>query len=223
MPSPGPSSSKKLLPKLAGGASAEHPVRVVLLVRRGPDSAPTGLSRCAIAVGMLEALLENMNVVVLDDKPLDLDERDQLFDAAARALVARNGELGPVSTAPPELSLAPFASPLLVVVGAYLAAQDGHDRLPETRVGLLEELVGHEDRYWDATAHGLGTDGALRQRVVALATLAGASTEAEAVDLLRLLPDLVGEGGVLLGRLARWAHTLSRSPLVESPRTRPAR
>jgi len=44
--------------------------------------------------------------------------------------------------------------------------------------------------------------------VVALATLAGADSEAEAVGLLPLLPDLASEGSLLLGRLARW-RTLS--------------
>jgi len=46
----------------------------------------------------------------------------------------------------------------------------------------LEDLVVHEDRYWAATADGLGTDETLPRRVVALATLAGADTEPESFE-----------------------------------------
>ncbi len=75
-----------------------------------------------------------------------------------------------------------FASPLLVLIAAYLAVHsDAHD-LPATRGDLLEDLVVHEDRYWAATADGLGTDETLRRRVVALATLAGADTEPESFE-----------------------------------------
>ncbi len=75
---------------------------------------------------------------------------------------------------------------------------------------MFDELLAHERRYWKSSAEAqkLDTDGVLRQRVVALSTLAGAVDEAHAVELLRLVPDLATASSERLGRLARWAHAL---------------
>ena len=79
---------------------------------------------------------------------------------------------------------------------------------------MFDELLAHEQRYWRVSdeACGLGCDAVLRQRVVSLATLAGAVDEAHAVELLRLLPDLANASSERCGRIARWAHGLYPGP-----------
>ena len=57
----------------------------------------------------------------------------------------------------------------MVVIAAYLAVHG--DAVPATRRALLDELVGHEDAYWQRTVDPKRTSGVLRRRVVALATL----------------------------------------------------
>ena len=111
---------------------------------------------------------------------------------------------------------ATFASPLLVVVAAYLAVHGdrrpaGHPRRAARGAGRARGplLAGHR--------RGLGTDEALRRRVVALATLAGADGEGEAVGLLRLVPDLADANAERRGRLARWAHDLYPGPRWWNP------
>jgi tetratricopeptide (TPR) repeat protein len=207
-----------VLPVLAAGASVEHPVRVLLLVRAAPRRSRDWAEALRRRGDILDAVLDCMDLRVLDDEPLSPDERETLFRAAARAFAARAERLmaQPSSSG---LGLAMFASPLLVVVAAYLAVHGEPGDLPSTRTGLLDGLTAHEDRYWaaTATASGLDIDEALRQRVVALASLSGADSEAEAVGLLRLVPDLAGEGSQLLGRLARWAHSLYPGPRWWNP------
>jgi hypothetical protein len=98
----------------------------------------------------------------------------------------------------------------MVVIAAYLAGHHHSEGVPTTRSELLDELLAHEQRYWKATsqAGGLAYDGALRRRVVALATLAGADSEDEASELLRIVPDLSDEQSRQRRHLARWMHEL---------------
>ena len=130
-----------------------------------------------------------------------------MFAATAGALASREDNALTPSEPSDELEQTVFASPLMVVIAAYLAVhrntrspQSGGGGLAErggagsrTTAGeLFDELLAHERRYWKASAEAqeLDTDEVLRQRVVALATLAGAVDEAHAVELLRLVPDL---------------------------------
>jgi hypothetical protein len=189
-----------ILPALAASASEQHRVRVLLLVRA--HNWGTLLRHHSDA---LDAVLDDIDVRTLEALPLEFDERCALFAAAAGALAARNGDAVGVPAAPDELEHVVFVSPLTVVIAAYLAvhrdprsARDGGgfgERAEgswTTAGELFDELLAHERRYWKASAdaRGLDTDEVLRQRVVALATLAGAAAEAHAVELLRLVPDL---------------------------------
>jgi hypothetical protein len=215
-----------ILPQLAAGASEQHPVRVLLLVRARPGRGGDWSAVLRHHSDGLDAVLDEIDVpVVLESLPLDGEERRALFAATAGALASRedNALTSPVPS--DELDQTVFASPLMVVIAAYLAVhrdtrspQSGGGGLAErdgagsrTTAGeLFDELLAHERRYWKATAEAqkLDTDEVLRQRVVALATLAGAVDEAHAVELLRLVPDLATASSERLGRLARWAHAL---------------
>jgi hypothetical protein len=202
-----------LLPPLVEGATPEHPVRVLLLVRSGRGAHDDWSEPLRGRGDWLDSALDDMDQDVLDDKPLDLADRTQLFSETVDALV----RLYPAPTADghlasaherPDLLVAPdFGVPLLVVIAAYLSAHGEHD-IPVTRSGLLQELVLHEDRYWRSTDVGGSLDQALRAQIVALGTLAGADTESEATQLLRLLRDLSDASAERLGQLARWVHGL---------------
>ena len=199
-----------LLPRLAACATAEEPVRALLLIRarRGEDwTAP--LRNVSEA---LDVLVDDMGVDVLNRVPLDETSRLALFASAAAAFAehASNARAVP---APPETLEGPvYATPLLVVIRAYLEVH-GDTVGTLSRSDLLEELLAHEDRYWSATGPDAPSDPVLRRRVVAFATLAGASSEADAADRLRLVPDLVDADKGRRRALARWANALYQGRL----------
>jgi len=198
-----------VLPVLAAQASAEHRVRVLLLVRTAPLHNGDWTEVLRHRSDALDAVLDDFDDArVLDDAPLKPVESRTLFRAAAGAF-ATHGKPAIISAPEPPavLNETVFTNPLLVVIAAYMAVYSDQ-ALPITPTELLDELIAHEDRYWQASADGLGTDKALRKRVVALATLAGAVSEGEAMELLRLIPDLVDASAERRGRLARWTHKL---------------
>ncbi|MGI8806887.1 MAG: tetratricopeptide repeat protein [Acidimicrobiales bacterium] len=201
-----------LVPALAARATAEHPVRVLLLVRARRGTDWTALLRGGSEA--LDALVDDMELDVLADLPLVGGSRRELFAAAAREFASRvAGATAP--GAPDSLESPTFATPLLVVIRAYLAvhgsiAVHGSTEGPRSRSELLDELLGHEDRYWRKNGPGAPEDPVLRRRVVALATLAGARDEADAAERLRLVPDLARADDERLRALARWANGLYR-------------
>ncbi|MEA2188304.1 MAG: hypothetical protein QOK16_3315 [Solirubrobacteraceae bacterium] len=200
-----------LLPWLAATATAEHPVRVLLLVRSAPRPGKDWAAVLRDRGDALDVVLDDVEQHLLEDLPLELAERHAVFASATQAFAARqNTTLDMPAAVTDELGQSVFTSPLMVVIAAYLAVHDPAGALPGTRSGLLDELLAHERRYWKASADSVcpGTDDVLRRRVVALATLAGAASEAQATDLLRVVPDLQDESVRERGRLARWAHGL---------------
>ena len=208
-----------LLPALAGGASAEHPVRVLLLVRSG---ARDGDWRALLRGrgDWLNAQLESTDPQVLDKEPLTPDQRAVLFTATAAAF-ARREQPNPTRapTVPvPTLDGPTFATPLMVVVAAYLTVHES-PKLPTTRQALLDALAEHEDRYWRLASEkaALGLDEDLRARIVALATLAGAGSEGEAAGVLALLPDMEGAKPERCRLLARWVRDLYPGPRWWNP------
>ena len=206
-----------LLPLLAASATVQCPVRVLLLVRTPPKH--TGDWREALQNNgdWLDAVLDKFDTSVLEEMPLDRSERVSLFSAAAHAFAARaEGAVAPQD--PPEvLEQDAFASPLLVVIGAYLAVHGSPD-LPSSTAELLDELLTHEQHHWSETAGGLfDHDEVLPRRVVALATLAGAENEGSAVELLRLLPDFSNTDTERRGRIARWVNNAYPGPRFWNP------
>ena len=195
-----------IAPLLNAYATVEHPVRLVLLVRSKPREGGdwTGVLRRR-RHDELDVLLDDATQRTLEDLPLDRDARDTLFEVAATALTGRaNTETVPAMPAVLEQEV--FSSPLMVVIAAYLAVHG--DAVPATRRALLDELVGHEDAYWQRTVDPKRTPALLRRRVVALATLTTAADEQSATELLRLLPDLRTVDSERVHELAGWAADL---------------
>ncbi len=202
-----PEQLELLLPLLKDRASAEHPVRVLLLVRAGPRRTEDWTEALRGQSEWLDAVVDECDTRVLEDMPLDSSERQALFNAAAGAFA---GRVEP-PVAPPEspkvLAEQIYSSPLLVVIAAYLAVH-GDTPLPSSRAGLLDDLLEHEHRYWRASAVGLFSDDVLPRRVVALATLLNPKDEAAAARLLGLLPNLSDANAERRTSLALWVHKL---------------
>ncbi len=192
-----------LLPLLASRATRDAPVRVLLLVRAGPKRTSDWAEAMRNQSDTLDNLLDECAVHVLDELSLAPQERLELFTAAAAAFADRLGVDTP--GAPVELADSPaFAGPLLIVLAAYLATQ-GTDA-PATREELLRAVVAHEERYWRSSSANIFADQDQARRVIALTTLVAAGSESEAIDRLRLLPDLADAPAERLGLIARWAR-----------------
>lgn len=191
-------------------ASQAHPVRVLLLVRARPGGEQDWAAALRQRSDALDVVLDDASGLALDDEPLGESDRNALFISAAGALAAHAAGPLQVPDAPDALSREVFATPLMVVIAAYLALHGDPDSLPTTRAALLDELLAHEARHWKATAsaRGLGVDAELQQRVVALSTLAGADNETQATEVLRLLDDLNDASTKQRGEIARWVRDL---------------
>ncbi len=207
---------KLLLPLLVAHATVEAPVRLLLLVRAAPRRTTDWTERLRNRNRVLDSLLDDCEVRVLEDLPLEVPEREALFEAAASAFAARADPTAFPPLPPKVLEEKDFASPLLVVIAAYLAVH-GNPAPPSNRAALLDEVLEHEQNYWLASASDLFRDEVLPRRVVGLATLAGAETEAEAAELLRLLPDLEDAPAERRLQLARWVHDQYQGPRWWNP------
>ena len=146
-----------VLPWLAEQATTEWPVRVLLLVRAAPRRSDDWTEPLRGRGDWLDAVLDDVQLRVLDDLPPTPGERAALFGSAATAFAARaqpDAVPGTVAVPEPSTALAgpAFTSPLLISVAAYLAVQDPDGRMPTSRTDLLTELMTHEDRHWQATA-----------------------------------------------------------------------
>jgi hypothetical protein len=135
-----------------------------------------------------------------------------------------------IGVAAPAVRVVPDEAPTPVLVlhaAALLAVLDARDRPAgqgqpapvRARVGVLDELLAHEGRYWHgaAAAAGLtgpgGLDVATERRAVAVACLLGAHTraEADAAAALARVPGL-GDSQALRGKAARWLRQLYPAP-----------
>lgn len=204
-----------LLPLLKSKATIEQPVRVLLLVRAAPSQAKNWASHLRNQIDALDAVLDECEVRILDDVPLEHEDRMKVFEAAAGAFAGRMGRDPSLVTAS-KLEEEVFSNPLMLVIAAYLAAH-GNDSPPSSQSELLDEVLAHERRYWRQSSAGLGVDDVLLERLVALATLTSADSENDAASRLRLLPDLVDAPAERRTRLARWVQEQYPGPRWWNP------
>jgi tetratricopeptide (TPR) repeat protein len=199
-----------VLPILATQASREHPMRVLLTIRSRAASVDDVRRVLYGRDDALDVVTDDATVDLLSKLPFGVDERARLATIAVEAISRRLGREAAPDMVPDGGDHA-LTTALMVLIASYLAVVDGE--VPTTRSELLDGLLRHEDRYWSKTAAsaGLSVDEALRRRVVAFATLAGTGTsefEAQATQLLRLVPDLAETIEERRRALARWAHEL---------------
>jgi hypothetical protein len=209
-----PEQVEILLPLLSAKASQQSPVRVLLLVRDMPDSRGDWASRLADRIDALDAVLDECDIRYLEDAPFGLAERHRLFEDAVSALT-EHLKLPQAEVAAPDLRDEVFDGPLMVVIAAYLAAQG--EEAPATREGLLDEVLAHESRYWREGSAEIDADDTLLERMVAVATLVTAESEAQAAKHLRLLPDLRDAPRERRNRLARWLRAQYPGPRWWNP------
>ncbi len=209
-----PEQVELLLPLLSAKATQHSPVRVLLLVRGGPDRGSDWASRLAGRVDALDAVLDECEVRYLEDAPFGVAERRKLFAAAVPALAERL-QGSPASAPAPDLQDEVFENPLMVVIAAYLAAHG--EEAPTTREGLLDEVLAHERRYWREGSAEIDADEALLESLVALATLVNADSQERAAERLRLLSDLSDASAERRNRLARWVRAQYPGPRWWNP------
>ena len=204
------------LSALERSASALAPVRVLLLSRPSAGSlAGQALEplreQPAVSGPVLQAVdtAKDRSAAASGLAPGD---RDALFQAALTAFGrAWHGDgWTPPATAAADLSQARYAWPLDVLLEAFDAALSGPHWQPIARPPV-DRALDHESRHWAARMPGFPAR--VRRECVALATLAGARSDAEAAALLDLVPDLAAEPAAAARRQAgEWLHGLYAGP-----------
>ena len=208
----------RLVEELAA-CSPRPPVRIMLLVRRRATRAELLAIFNEQRQEEFDALLRRAPLSRLDEADTDVD-RLELFDHALRDFDALLGETAGQPRRP-RLRAAHFAQPLYVLTAAMLMRTS-----PEADVDALSErdllrtlLAEHEADHWHRWDHrrGLGLDPADQRAAVAVATLLGASGEAEALTVVRLIPGHGEESESRLIAIARWLAQLYPTTLAVDP------
>ena len=199
------------------GSSA--PARVVLLVRQPSTNAALAaedpLEQWVSVVRpygdeVADQLLDEARVVVLNEKPFISEDRRQLFD---RALAAYQPKEAPKNDARIDLDVGLYEQPLMIVMAGFLAARNPDEALPHTSDGLFEAILEHEAKYWRLTAEDAKLDLTSDElaTLVAVATLTNVADEAEADEVLGLVPSHKGASLRDTRRASKWLSGLYRS------------
>jgi hypothetical protein len=107
------------------------------------------------------------------------------------------------------------------------ADADGGEAGPLSFGQIAAALMEHEERRWQALANmadwgsGARPRSELQQRCIAALALLGAADRAEAVAVLRHVPELADRDGERLADIASWAATLYPSASGATPRIQP--
>ena len=185
--------------------------------RGGPDMRVLLLARSAGEWWQtLLASAEKRAAAVIEAVPVELGPvpaaggAQELYAEAlaafARRLQAQCPDARLTLADPAPLVLVIHAAALLTVIDHAVGA--GH-RQVSSAMGVLEDLLGHEARYWakSAAARGLTMDLSVLRLAVASGCLIGADSQTSATALLSRIPDLQ-DSAEQRGRVARWLHDL---------------
>ncbi|MEU3459394.1 trypsin-like peptidase domain-containing protein [Streptomyces sp. NPDC006733] len=176
-----------LLEALRDSATDVAPVRVLLLTRTGAGPSADPLARLGEeAPAALRTILAAAGDSAAAAGPLTGEQRRTLYAQAVDAFSrAWHGRSTPVGR--PDLDDARYGLPLEILFEAF-------DRVLRPDAGPadgdlpVDRVLRHEERYWAATAPPLPwLDAALRRRLVAAATLAGAADIRQAHALTALV------------------------------------
>jgi hypothetical protein len=197
-----------LLPRLAQTATETSPVRVVLLVRTRPRRSSDWSGFLRTGHEGLDSILDGLPVHALGDTPLSLAERRDVLERTVEALANYLPEPNALSAPPSDLSSDAFADPLMLVIAAYLSHQG--TRPPETRAALLDQIVLHEQHYWQRHLEqtGLSVNRRLQQKIIATATLTRPNDEHHASEFLQHLTEMSDSPKERLYALVRWSADL---------------
>ncbi|MFC4041021.1 tetratricopeptide repeat protein [Dactylosporangium siamense] len=201
-----------LVPMFAALASAGPSVRVLLLARTATDGQWWQQLRQSVANQQQAPWLRRVGHLPLLSLGGSAHAQQQLFGKAIDALAhhfdvrfQRPPQLG---TAAPDAPIAMLHAAALVAV---LRAQQRRSARPvDADETVWKELVDHEAQVWLAAADrydaGLLPD--TQRQTVACAALLGAKDEADAIELLRRIPDLHGTDRERRHRVAEWLHAM---------------
>ncbi|MCA2220019.1 hypothetical protein [Nonomuraea aurantiaca] len=196
---------RDLVAALVRGAGA-NPVRVLLLARSAGDCMrelhdhPD--DRVAdVFLRMVEQRLTSLTDCVRD--------RHAEFVRALAAMSGRIGQSAEGFDAPPLIETDRYDRVLDVHAAALAALLDEHTQgeSSDPEEDPVARVLHHERRYWKRTcaAYELADPHSARlDSVVAAATLFGAATEHDAVELLGLLPTFEDQGRDVVMRFVRW-------------------
>ena len=180
-------------------------MRVLLLARSAGEWWQTLLASAEKrATALVEAAPLELGPVPAAGGPQELFA--EALAAFARRLKAECPEARLTLADPAPLVLVIHAAALLTVVDHALGTGQRH---VSSAMGVLEDLLGHEARYWakSAAARGLTVDLSVLRLAVALGCLIGADSQTSATVLLSRIPDLQ-DSAEQRGRVARWLHDL---------------
>lgn len=195
-----------LLGRLQAGASELAPVRVLLLTRTAAGDTDV-LREIGRAAGVQLRNVLNDAPAPVEVRGIPAGQRRQLYEEAVVAFrAAWSAEPPPPAIPQVDLSGERYAVPLEVLLEAFDHALSGGAQ--DTARMPVERALDHEEHYWSLAAPAELTDQE-RRAAVALATLAGADTDARGEALLRVLPVFAGDDAVALRRrTVRWLRGL---------------
>ena len=186
-------------PALAQRLAALHrsstvmaPVRVLLLARPATSALPGHVLQPLqeVASGAALSALDAATAASSATGELTLDQRQELFLQGLAAFGRTwHGESWTQPVTSIVLTGDRYARPLDVLFAAFDAALSGPGWQTGARLPV-ERALDHEVHHW--TKRMPGFDPHLLSQCVALATLAGANDDAQAHDLLDLIPALTG-------------------------------
>jgi hypothetical protein len=180
-------------------------IRVLLLARSAGEWWQTLLASAEEqAAALVEAAPLELGPVPAAGGPQELFA--EALAAFARRLQAECPDERLPLADPDPLVLVIHASALLTVLDHGGGAGK---RQVSSAMKVLEDLIGHEARYWvkSAAARGLTVDLSVLRLAVALGCLVGADSQISATALLSRIPDLE-DSAERRGQVARWLHDL---------------
>ncbi|GLW25329.1 molecular chaperone Tir [Microbispora amethystogenes] len=202
-----------LVPLLQEVAAEEgRPVRVLLLARSAGEWWQRLAGESARVRQMVTAAGQGMHLA--EDVTLGVDPRQEV----RRAVPYFADELGVTPPARVEVELGGDTPRMLdlhaaALVAVLRSARSGGAVVRVQPADVLEELLGHERRYWLQSARVMGLLGGgqglspeMIGQIVAAGTLLGARDRSQAVQLVERIPRR--PAGVDAGRVADWVREL---------------
>ena len=195
----------------AAGEPERRRVRIVFLVRR-PSPLPSTRQGSNEWIDALRPqnsknegvnlILDNTSLITLNNEELSYTERRSLFTQAYRSFTNTPDSL-PAADLLEQLGDPTYSQPLLLIIEAFLNARPSSDTQHSRSPGkLFEEVLRHEENYWlSHWPEGIVFDASLARQIVAIATLSNIFNEADAITLIKLLPNHIDN---IAKELAQW-------------------
>lgn len=181
------------------------PVRLMLLMRN-PASPQDPLNRLRFVQDEIDDVVDRAAVMALPHSSWHAADRRRFGDLAASSFAAalRRRSM-PIS----ETDVESLGTPLELSVAALLRVRGDEAGLADpAHGGMLEPLLRHEQRYWEAMALGAGLTEApdTLAECVALAALTADAVDGndQLVEALRLVDGLADASSDRVQRVARW-------------------